>query len=178
MTKIQQPLRLNWPNLTLPYLYIPSDRLCGCNKLTYGKAVFNNKEYGCHLLAQTNGSNVHATSLKYLIKTKCTKTIILRKVSLNFSGVQKRPRKLLPEPRKRKWRKKLQRLRPIRTCLKKWILPSGRKRTPPKNPMMKMDLPHLDLVHLQEQVYSCISKLHSVKVYLVSILTPFFLKRT
>ena len=54
--------------------------------------MFNNKEYGCHLLAQPNGSNVHATSLKYLcitylIKTKRTKTIILRKVSLNFSGI-------------------------------------------------------------------------------------------
>ena len=70
-----KPLCLNGPNLTLPYLYIPSDRLGGCNILTHGKAVLNNKEYGCHLLAQPNGSNVHATSLKYLIKTKCTKPI-------------------------------------------------------------------------------------------------------
>ena len=86
MTKLQQPLRLNGPNLTLPYPYIPSDRLGGCNNLTHGKAVFNNKEYGCHLLAQPNGSNVHETSLKYLIKIKCTKITILRKVLLDFSG--------------------------------------------------------------------------------------------
>ena len=33
-----------------------------CNDLTLGKAVSNNKEYGCHLLAQPKGSNVHATS--------------------------------------------------------------------------------------------------------------------
>ena len=102
VTKTQKPLRLN-PKMEPRRPNDPSsnpNRLGGCNNLTHGKAVFNNKEYGCHLLAQPNGSNVHATSLKYLIKTKCTKTIILRKVSLNFSGVQKRPRKLLPEPRK------------------------------------------------------------------------------
>ena len=53
--------------------------------------VLNNKEYGCHLLAQPNRSNVHATSLKYLfktylIKTKRTKITILRKVLLDLPG--------------------------------------------------------------------------------------------
>ena len=33
--------------------------------MTHGKAVFNNKEIGFHLLAKPNGSNVHATSLKH-----------------------------------------------------------------------------------------------------------------
>ena len=32
--------------------------------MTHGKAVFNNKEIGFHLLAKPNGSYVHATSLK------------------------------------------------------------------------------------------------------------------
>ena len=88
---LEKPLRLNGLNLTLPYQYIPSDRLGGCNNLTHGKAVLNNKEYGCHLLAQPNRSNVHATSLKYLfktylIKTKRTKITILRKVLLDLPG--------------------------------------------------------------------------------------------
>jgi hypothetical protein len=46
-------------------IYNTSPKLGGCNDLTHGKAVFNNKEYGYHLLAKPNGSNVHATSLKY-----------------------------------------------------------------------------------------------------------------
>ena len=51
-------------------IYNTSPKLGGCNDLTHGKAVFNNKEYGYHLLAKPNGSNVHATSLKYpLIKS-------------------------------------------------------------------------------------------------------------
>ena len=51
-------------------IYNTSPKLGGCNDLTHGKAVFNNKEYGYHLLTKPNGSNVHATSLKYpLIKS-------------------------------------------------------------------------------------------------------------
>ena len=40
--------------------------------MIHGKAVFNNKEYGCHLLAKPNGSNVHATSLILSKKLKNT----------------------------------------------------------------------------------------------------------
>ena len=45
-------------NLSDPHikLKISSPKHGGCNNLTHGKAVFNNKEYGCRLLAKPNGS--------------------------------------------------------------------------------------------------------------------------
>ena len=42
--------------------------------MIHGKAVFNNKENGYHLLAKPNGSNVHATSL--ILSKKIKKTLV------------------------------------------------------------------------------------------------------
>ena len=71
-------------------LYTLFGKLGVCNNLAdQGKAVFNKNEYGFQLIAQKDGQNVHETSWSYhkLIKTKRTKTINLRKVSSNFSGI-------------------------------------------------------------------------------------------
>ena len=60
----------NSPRKGTSKIYNTSPKLGSCNDLTHGKAVFNNKEYGYHLLAKPNGSKVYATSLKYtLIKS-------------------------------------------------------------------------------------------------------------
>ena len=62
-----------------------------CNNLTdQGKAVFNKNEYGCQLLAQSDGSNVLETSLvnpnMINIRNIRTKIINLRKIFSDFLG--------------------------------------------------------------------------------------------